>query len=169
MRFLGRCVVGPFRRRRFPQLPRWLGTTLQQLTAVARPGPPADKRGAARLIVELWLRDVLCVSRSGSVKAGTEHRGNEEALGVQVVSLSDWRIGDVLSPRWKKADFEADMVRLKAGTTKNHDGARSRSLPSRNWRPFCASRRPLRSAAQAACAWRLGNALAELPPRAGTA
>lgn len=36
--------------------------------------------------------------------------------------LTGWRIGEVLPLQWRQVDFEAGMVRLEPGTTKNDEG-----------------------------------------------
>ena len=41
---------------------------------------------------------------------------------VQFASLTGWRKGEVLPLQWSQVDFEAGMVRLAPGTTKNRKG-----------------------------------------------
>jgi integrase len=42
--------------------------------------------------------------------------------------LTGWRLGEILGLRWSQVDFDAGVVRLEVGTTKNNDG---RVLPFR--------------------------------------
>lgn len=41
---------------------------------------------------------------------------------VRFAALTGWRKGEVLSLRWRQVDFEAGMVHLEPGTTKNDEG-----------------------------------------------
>lgn len=41
---------------------------------------------------------------------------------VEFAYLTGWRIGEILPLRWAQVDFEAGVVRLEPGTTKNDEG-----------------------------------------------
>jgi integrase len=45
---------------------------------------------------------------------------------VEFLYLTGWRLGEVLTLRWAQVDFQAGLVRLEPGTTKNDEG---RSFP----------------------------------------
>jgi integrase len=45
---------------------------------------------------------------------------------VEFLYLTGWRLGEVLTLRWAQVDFQAGVVRLEPGTTKNDEG---RSFP----------------------------------------
>jgi integrase len=45
---------------------------------------------------------------------------------VEFMYLTGWRVGEALTLTWSQVDFEAGMIRLEPGTTKNDDG---RSFP----------------------------------------
>lgn len=58
----------------------------------------------------------------GELEAVLEELDDDLAAVVRFAALTGWRKGEVLPLEWSQVDFEAGVVRLHPGTTKNDEG-----------------------------------------------
>lgn len=107
-------------------------TVNRELAALRRAFRLAEKAGRVE------TRPIFELLREDNARTGFFERGAFEAVRAKLPEwlqpvvtfqyLTGWRIGETLRLEWRQVDFDAGVIRLEPGTTKNRDG---RVLPFR--------------------------------------